>query len=155
MYAAKAGGRSRCAIFSPGMYQAEVARHALVDELREAIERGDIKPHFQPLVELGSGRSWAVEALARWHHPRLGLLLPEHFIELAEETDLIGELGRGMLRAACRQAAVWRASVPGAEELVVSVNVSRHQIDDARLRRRSWPRRWSGRTCRPRRSCSS
>ncbi len=80
---------------------------------------GDIKPHFQPLVELGSGRSWAVEALARWHHPTLGLLLPERFIELAEETDLINELGRGMLRAACRQAAVWRATIPGAEELVV------------------------------------
>ena len=130
MYAAKAGGRSRCAIFSPGMQDAEIARHALVDELREAIRRGDIKPHFQPLVELGSGRSWAVEALARWHHPTLGLLLPERFIELAEETDLINELGRGMLRAACRQAAVWRATIPGAEELVVSVNVSRHQLDD-------------------------
>ena len=129
MYAAKAGGRSRCAIFSPGMQDAELARHALVDELRDAIRRGDIKPHFQPLIELGSGRSWAVEALARWHHPSLGLLLPERFIELAEETDLIDELGRGILRAACRQAAVWRATVPGAEELVVSVNVSRQQLD--------------------------
>ncbi|MDX6597436.1 MAG: hypothetical protein QOE87_1323 [Gaiellales bacterium] len=130
MYAAKAGGRSRSAIFSPGMQDAELARHALVDELREAIHRGDIRPHFQPLVELGSGRSWAVEALARWHHPTLGILLPERFIELAEETDLINELGRGMLRAACRQAAVWRATIPGAEDLVVSVNVSRHQLDD-------------------------
>ena len=129
MYAAKAGGRSRCAIFSPGMQDAELARHALVDELRDAIRRGEIKPHFQPLVELGSGRSWAVEALARWHHPSLGVLLPERFIELAEETDLIDELGRGILRAACRQAAVWRATIPGAEELVVSVNVSRHQLD--------------------------
>ena len=129
MYAAKAGGRSRCAIFSPGMQDAELARHALVDELRDAIRRGDIRPHFQPLVELDSGRSWAVEALARWYHPSLGLLLPERFIELAEETDLIDELGRGMLRAACRQAAVWRATIPGAEELVVSVNVSRHQLD--------------------------
>jgi diguanylate cyclase (GGDEF)-like protein len=130
MYTAKAGGRSRCAIFSPGMYDAELARRTLVDELREAIASGDIRPHFQPLVELGSGRSWAVEALARWHHPRLGLLLPERFIELAEETDLIHELGRSMLRAACRQAAVWRATVPGAEELVVSVNISRRQIAD-------------------------
>ncbi len=130
MYTAKAGGRSRCAIFSPGMYDAEQARHALVDELRAAIAQGDIKPHFQPLVELRSGRSWAVEALARWHHPRLGLLLPERFIELAEETALISELGRGMLRAACRQAALWRATVPGAEALVVSVNVSRHQLED-------------------------
>jgi diguanylate cyclase (GGDEF)-like protein len=129
MYAAKAGGRSRCAIFSPGMQDAELARHALVEELRDAIRRGDIRPHFQPLIDLGSGRSWAVEALARWHHPRLGLLLPERFIELAEETDLIDELGRGMLRAACRQAAVWRATIPGAEELVVSVNISRHQLD--------------------------
>jgi diguanylate cyclase (GGDEF)-like protein len=130
MYTAKARGRSRCAIFSPGMYEAELARHALVDELREAIERGDIHPHFQPLVELESGRSWAVEALARWEHPRLGLLLPERFIELAEETHLINDLGRGMLRAACRQAALWRESIPGAEELVVSVNVSRHQLED-------------------------
>jgi EAL domain-containing protein (putative c-di-GMP-specific phosphodiesterase class I) len=112
------------------MYDAEVARDTLVGELSAAIESGDIRPHFQPLVELGSGRSWAVEALARWHHPRLGLLLPERFIELAEETDLIHELGRGMLRSACRQAAVWRATVPGAEELVVSVNVSRLQIAD-------------------------
>jgi diguanylate cyclase (GGDEF)-like protein len=130
MYTAKAGGRSRCAIFSPGMYDAELARHALVDELREAIERGDILPHFQPLVDLESGRSWAVEALARWEHPRLGLLLPERFIELAEESDLINELGRGMLRAACRQAALWRENIPGAEDLVVSVNVSRHQLED-------------------------
>jgi EAL domain-containing protein (putative c-di-GMP-specific phosphodiesterase class I) len=113
------------------MYDAEQARHALVEDLRDAIAQGEIKPHFQPLVELSSGRSWAVEALARWHHPRLGLLLPERFIELAEETDLISELGRGMLRAACRQAAVWRATIPGAEELVVSVNISPHQLADA------------------------
>ncbi|MDX6542039.1 MAG: hypothetical protein QOI71_3649 [Gaiellales bacterium] len=128
MYAAKAGGRARCSIFSPGMYQAEAARDALVGELRDAIEHGDIRPHFQPLIALGSGRSWAIEALARWHHPRLGVLLPERFIGLAEEAGLIHELGRGMLRCACRQVAVWRATVPGAEELVVSVNVSRHQI---------------------------
>ena len=112
------------------MYDAEQARHALVGDLRDAIAKGDIRPHFQPLMELHSGRSWAVEALARWHHPRLGLLLPERFIELAEETDLIKELGRGMLLAACRQAAVWRATVPGAEELVVSVNISRIQLED-------------------------
>jgi diguanylate cyclase (GGDEF)-like protein len=130
MYAAKAGGRARCAIFSAGMYDAEVARRTLAGELREAITSGDIKPHFQPLVELASGRSWAVEALARWHHPRLGVLLPERFIELAEESDLISELGSTILRAACRQAAVWRATVPGAEQLVLSVNVSRHQIAD-------------------------
>jgi diguanylate cyclase (GGDEF)-like protein len=130
MYTAKAGGRSRCAIFSPGMYDAEQARHALVGDLRDAIAKGDIRPHFQPLMELRSGRSWAVEALARWHHPRLGLLLPERFIELAEETDLIKELGHGMLLAACRQVAIWRATVPGAEELVVSVNISRIQLED-------------------------
>jgi diguanylate cyclase (GGDEF)-like protein len=130
MYAAKAGGRSRSAIFSPGMVDAELARHALVNDLREAIALGQIEPFFQPLVDLGSGRSWAVEALARWHHPRLGLLLPERFIELAEETDLINELGRGMLGAACRQAVAWRASIPGAAELVVSVNVSRRQLED-------------------------
>jgi diguanylate cyclase (GGDEF)-like protein len=130
MYTAKAGGRSRSAIFSTGMQDAELARHALVDDLREAIAQGQIKPHFQPIMELRSGRSWAVEALARWHHPRLGLLLPERFIELAEETELIMELGRGMLRAACRQAALWRATIPGAEELVVSVNISRLQLED-------------------------
>jgi diguanylate cyclase (GGDEF)-like protein len=130
MYSAKAGGRSRSAIFSPGMVDAELARHALVNDLREAIDQGQIEPHFQPLVDLGSGRSWAVEALARWHHPRLGLLLPERFIELAEETDLINALGSGMLRAACRQAALWRESIPGAAELVVSVNVSRRQLEN-------------------------
>ena len=131
MYAAKSAGRSRSAIFSPGMYDAELARHALVNDLREAIAQGQIEPFFQPLVELGSGRSWAVEALARWHHPRLGLLLPERFIELAEETDLINDLGRGMLRAACRQAVVWRETIPGAAELVVSVNISRRQLEDS------------------------
>ena len=133
MYTAKAGGRSRIAIFSPGMHDAELARHALVDDLREGIAQGLIQPHFQPLLDLGSGRSWAVEALARWHHPRLGLLLPERFIELAEETDLINELGRGMLRSACKQAALWRATIPGAEELVVAVNVSRHELEDVRF----------------------
>jgi diguanylate cyclase (GGDEF)-like protein len=131
MYTAKAGGRSRSAIFSSGMQDAELARHALVDDLREAIAQGQIQPYFQPLVELDGGRTWAVEALARWHHPHFGLLLPERFIELAEESDLISELGRGMLRAACRQAALWRQTVPGAEQLVVSVNVSRHELQDA------------------------
>ena len=133
MYAAKDGGRSRCAVFSPGMVDAELARHALVKDLREALALGQIKPYFQPLVELGSGGTWAVEALARWHHPRLGLLLPERFIELAEETDLINELGRDMLRAACRQAMVWREVIPGASDLVVSVNVSRLQLEDAQF----------------------
>src|SRR4029078_1397863 len=113
MYAAKDGGRSRCAVFSPGMVDAELARHALVKDLREALALAGIKPSFQPLVELGSGGTWAVEALARWHHPRLGLLLPERFIELAEETDLINELGRDMLRAACRQALGRRGGHPG------------------------------------------
>jgi diguanylate cyclase (GGDEF)-like protein len=131
MYAAKADGRARSAIFSPGMYDAEVARHALVNDLRTAIAQGDIRPHFQPLVNLGSGRSWAVEALARWHHPQLGVLLPERFIELAEETDLINALGRGILSAACRQAALWRATIPGADQLVVSVNISRRQLEDS------------------------
>jgi diguanylate cyclase (GGDEF)-like protein len=130
MYAAKADGRSRCKVFSPGMEDAEVARHALVSDLRQAVAEGQIEPYFQPVVDLGSGRNWAVEALARWRHPRLGLLLPERFIELAEETDLINELGRDMLRAACRQAVVWRESIPGASELVVSVNVSRLQFED-------------------------
>jgi diguanylate cyclase (GGDEF)-like protein len=133
MYTAKAGGRSRSAIFSPGMHDAEQARHALVDDLREGIAQGLIQPYFQPLLDLGSGRSWAVEALARWHHPRLGVLLPERFIELAEEADLISELGRGMLRAACRQAAVWRDTIPGAEDLVVAVNVSRHELEDVKF----------------------
>ncbi|MDX6571974.1 MAG: hypothetical protein QOC86_1130 [Gaiellales bacterium] len=133
MYAAKSAGRSRSAIFSSGMDDAEQARQALVDELRDAVEQGQIEPFFQPLVDLGNGGSWAVEALARWHHPRLGLLLPERFIELAEEADLIDELGRAMLRAACRQAVAWRESVPGAAELVVSVNISRIQLEDARF----------------------
>jgi EAL domain-containing protein (putative c-di-GMP-specific phosphodiesterase class I) len=113
------------------MHDAERARHALAVDLRAAIGAGAIVPHFQPVVHLESGRCWAVEALARWEHPDLGLLLPERFIELAEETDLIGELGRGMLASACRRVALWRATVPGAEELVVTVNVSRDQLDDA------------------------
>jgi EAL domain-containing protein (putative c-di-GMP-specific phosphodiesterase class I) len=88
---------------------------------------------YQPIVDLETGRPRAVEALARWTHPERGAVSPAVFIAVAERTGMIGELGRHVLRTACGQLAEWRRTLPGADELWVSVNVSAHQITAGEL----------------------
>ena len=133
MYQAKHEGRGRHAIFEPAMHRALVDRMALESDLRDGIERGELRLVYQPIVELQTGRLTAIEALVRWAHPRRGILPPALFVPLAEETGLIVPLGRYVLREACRQAVVWQNASAGAAAPAVAVNLSGRQFDQEDL----------------------
>ena len=128
MYRAKASGKSQYVVYAPRMDEDLVGRLDLVAELRRARIEDEFVIHYQPTVELATGTLVGVEALVRWRHPTRGLLPPLDFIPLAEETGSIVEIGRFVLAQACLQTATWRAELPGAEGLQVSVNVSNRQV---------------------------
>ncbi len=122
MYQAKHSGRNLARFYSCEMDQSAQERLALENALREALALGQLQLHYQPQIDLHDGRLHSVEALARWHHPRLGNVPPVRFIPLAEETGLIGDLGQWALHEACHQLADWRED--GLEVPSVSVNLS-------------------------------
>ncbi len=128
LYWAKAEGRGRWAVYDPERSARDIARSALVAGLPVALDRGEFVLHYQPIVSLLDGRLLAVEALVRWQHPELGLIGPDRFIGLAEETGLIVRLGEWVLRRACRDARRWHTEFPEAR-LVVSVNLAARQAD--------------------------
>jgi len=103
MYRAKADGRARAALFDHAMHEGAMRRLQLASDLREALDRAELRLAYQPIVRLSDGRTIGYEALMRWEHPRDGLLLPDDFIPLAEETGLIIGLGRWMMDEACRR----------------------------------------------------
>ena len=132
MYIAKAEGKNRYAVFEPTMHAALVERHALAAELLKSVGRGELLVHYQPIVWLdGDGpegdRLYGVEALVRWRHPTRGILGPDEFIPLAQESGTILALGRWVLLASCREAAGWREA-HGVDRLVLSVNLSAAQL---------------------------
>jgi EAL domain-containing protein (putative c-di-GMP-specific phosphodiesterase class I) len=132
MVQAKAAGRSRWLTFEPGMLKAAVSRLDLVSGLRTALEEGQFRLHYQPIVDLKDGRLRSVEALARWEHPERGLILPGEFIHATEESGLILPLGRLVLRESLRQLRDWLDH--GAPKgFGVSVNLSPRQLDDPEL----------------------
>ena len=118
LYRAKGEGRGRCFFFEPELDAAARRRHQIESDLRQALERGGLQLHYQPLVNSVDGAIVCCEALMRWDHPELGLLSPAEFIPLAEETGLIGALGSWALGEACREAMTW----PGT--IRVAVNLS-------------------------------
>jgi len=128
MYAAKAGGKRRVARFDPSMHAALVARHALSGELARALARDELQVHYQPIVELATGRPIAAEALVRWRHPVRGYLPPDEFISIAEETGSILALGRFVLMEAVARAAHWRRMPGVPDDFKVSINVSPLQL---------------------------
>ncbi len=128
MYRAKARGKGCHAVFEPSMQTDTLARLELEAELRQALERNELRVHYQPIVPLQSGRITDVEALVRWQHPTRGLVPPIDFIPLAEETGLIVPLGLWVLEQACLQTAAWHREFPTAPPLVVSVNLSPRQF---------------------------
>nr|MDQ3044115.1 EAL domain-containing protein [Chloroflexota bacterium] len=93
-------------------------------DLRRSLERGDLLVHYQPRVELGSGRIIGAEALVRWRHRERGLIPPDVFLSLAEETGLITKIDHLVLTEACRQAAMWQARRPGGSPFRMGVNIS-------------------------------
>jgi len=115
--------------YEQSMTATALSRLNLEHEIRQGIERGDFTLHYQPLVDLVTGRTVGVEALARWQHPVRGMVSPAEFIPVAEESGLIVPLGQGLVAEACRQGAVWIAQ--GFAPLRISVNISPRQfIDD-------------------------
>lgn len=133
LYQAKASGKNQIAIFEPRMYAEALRKLDLQVELRKAVERSEIVLHYQPVVDLSSGDLVGVEALARWQHPTRGLLSPEAFLPLAEETGLILPLGEWVLAEACSQVAAWGRIYPSAKSLKVGVNLSVRQLRTPRL----------------------
>jgi len=107
MYRAKASGKGRLMLYEASMHRAVIERATLIAEIRTGLARHEFVMHYQPIVELTTGRVIAVEALVRWQHPKHGLLPPGAFIGLAEESDLIVTLGTGALRDACRDVQSW------------------------------------------------
>jgi diguanylate cyclase (GGDEF)-like protein/excisionase family DNA binding protein len=124
---AKADPTARHALFEPTMRSDTLARIDLENDLRRAIERRELRVHYQPIVDLATERVVGLEALVRWQHPVRGLVVPSSFIPLAEETGLIVPLGRWMLEAACRRAKAWRDAFP-ERDLSMSVNLSAREF---------------------------
>jgi diguanylate cyclase len=129
LFRAKERGKSRYELFDEVMRARAVERLEIEHALHRAIERSELQVHYQPMVDLGSERVTAVEALVRWEHPQRGLLSPAHFIPLAEETGQIVELGEWVLREACMQHRRWReATNDDKDPLRMSVNLSSRQV---------------------------
>ncbi|OCJ66158.1 diguanylate cyclase [Agrobacterium tumefaciens] len=126
MYEAKHSGRDGIATFTPRMADDLRKKFTRIEELRKAVERDEFVLHYQPQVDLLTGRISGVEALVRWQHPAEGLLGPAEFIGLAEETGLIVELGESVLKKACLQAQAWcNAGLPPVK---MAVNISPRQF---------------------------
>ncbi len=128
MYRAKADGKDRYEVYEPAMHAAIVDRLELESDLKRAIERDELVLHYQPIFNLRSGAVAGLEALVRWRHPSRGLVMPDSFVPLAEETGMINRLGRWVLREACRQGSLWRAKYPAYPALEVTVNLSGAQL---------------------------
>jgi len=123
MYRAKALGRGRHQVFDPSMHAHAVAVLRTEMELRRALERGEFRLYYQPIVSVAGGGIAAFEGLVRWEHPRRGLILPAEFLPLAEEMGLMVPLGRWVLREGCRQMAAW-----AGRGVHMSLNISGRQL---------------------------
>jgi len=128
MYHAKSLGKGRYEVFDAKMRANVMARLQLETDLRHALERGEFRNFYQPIVNLASGEIAGFEALLRWQHPTRGLLGPVEFIGVVEETGLIREVGWWNLSEACRQISEWRAASPANRNLIISVNLSAKQF---------------------------
>ena len=128
MYRAKSLGKARFEVFDADMRASVMARLQLETDLRGGLEREEFRNFYQPIVSLDSGQIVGFEALLRWQHPTRGLIGPEEFILVAEETGLIRELGWWNLREACRQMSDWRTGPNGRPDLIISVNLSAKQF---------------------------
>ena len=133
MYAAKDDAQQGIKFFEPVMLYSRQLRRDMIGELRHAVERGELELAYQPVVELESGKLQGVEALVRWKHPVRGLIMPDSFIPLAEETGLIAGIGRWVLRAALEQLASWRDKVQTHRDFQVRVNLAASELQSMDL----------------------
>ena len=127
--AARAAGPGGAAAYGRSMESDGLSRLALEGDLRGALGRGEIVPYYQPIVRFDTGEVSGFEALARWKHPRRGLLPPDEFLPLIDEMGLMADLGHHMIGAAAVQLAAWRRRKTGIEAMTISVNLSTGEID--------------------------
>jgi diguanylate cyclase (GGDEF)-like protein/PAS domain S-box-containing protein len=128
MYIAKSDGKGGYRLFEPAMHDRVVARLALRADLQRALEGEEFELHYQPLVRLEDGAVTGVEALVRWHHPTRGLIAPLEFIPFAEESGMIVDIGRWVLRAGCRQARALRDRITHPVLPTIGINLSVKQL---------------------------
>jgi diguanylate cyclase (GGDEF)-like protein len=128
MYRAKAAGRNQAVVFDEAMHEQAAARLDAEFGLRQALERGELRVFYQPVVDVLSEALVGVEALVRWQHPTRGLLAPDEFVPVAEETGLILPLGSWVLQTSLEQVQQWRQQLPEAEGIWVAVNLSGRQF---------------------------
>lgn len=121
-------GGARHVVFDDALHQRAVARLEVENDLRKAIDNGELLLHYQPIIRLGDKQLAGFEALIRWQHPERGLIPPFDFIPLAEESGLILPIGDFVIREACRQMVEWCAKYPAARNMTVNVNASSHQL---------------------------
>ena len=131
MYRAKEHGRNNFQFYTPEMNDLANERLALEHSLRRALERNELLLHYQPKVNLETGMIVGAEALLRWQHPEWGLIAPERFIPIAEETGLIVQIGAWVIRTACNQARLWQDA--GLPPVIMSVNLSARQFRQERF----------------------
>lgn len=133
MYRAKSMGPACHVLFNRGMHQLVMARLQLETDLRRALERGQLQVHYQPFIDLRTGEVSGFEALIRWKHPRHGMILPDEFLSVAEETGLIVPIGRFVLEESCRCIRELQIRHPEHRRLRLSVNLSNKQFFQADL----------------------
>ena len=127
MYTAKGLGKGRWEVFAPSMHAAVLSRHEFKADLHRALPRDELLVEYQPIFEVPSGEVVSAEALLRWRHPRHGLVQPNDFIPLAEETGLIAPIGLWVLERACAEARLW-PDHGSRRDIAVAVNVSPKQL---------------------------
>jgi diguanylate cyclase (GGDEF)-like protein len=128
MHSAKQRGKSRSEIYQRASHDKARSQFLLEIELRKAVDNKQLLLYYQPIFDLQTDKLVAFEALCRWNHPERGLVPPDEFIPIAEETGIIVDLGRWALETACLQLKEWRTTISGAEDLGVTVNVSNAQF---------------------------
>jgi diguanylate cyclase (GGDEF)-like protein/PAS domain S-box-containing protein len=126
MYYAKERGRDNYQFFTSRLNEAAQRRLTIANRLHQALQRGEFALHYQPHIDIRTGRIFSAEALIRWHQPQMGIVSPGEFVRIAEETGLIVPLGEWVLRTACEQLKNWR--VAGYADLTIAVNLSPHQF---------------------------
>jgi diguanylate cyclase (GGDEF)-like protein/PAS domain S-box-containing protein len=131
MYTSKRNGKNRYSVFEDEMHAAVIERAKLEEELRSAITNGEFEVRYQPILDLNTEAVVALEALLKWNHPRGIPIGPAEFIPIAEEANLIGEIGRMVLAEACSQVARWQRTYKSGRPFALSVNISGRQFMDA------------------------
>lgn len=128
MYRAKAAGKARYEVFNREMHVRNVNLLQIENDLRRAIERNEFQVYYQPIIDLETEELCEFEALIRWNHPEHGLISPNDFIPVAEESGLIVPIGKWILEESCRQIADWQKTFPSHNQLMISVNLSAKQL---------------------------